>query len=63
MIKLDLPYKIHDLRHTFITKAVRIHAPRDVQLAVGHKDLRITMGYLRDDRDLSDEEFEPDEAA
>ena len=63
MIKLDLPYKIHDLRHTFITKAVRIQAPRDVQLAVGHKDLRITMGYLRDDRDLSDEEFEPDEAA
>lgn len=52
-------YKIHDLRHTFITRAVRAYSPRDVQLAVGHKDLRITMGYLRDDRELADEVWKP----
>lgn len=59
MTVLDLPYHLHDLRHTFITKAVRKYAPRDVQLAVGHKDLRITMKYLRDDRELEDEVWRP----
>lgn len=56
---LGMGYHLHDLRHTFITKAVRTYSPRDVQLAVGHKDLRITMGYLRDDRDHSDEVWKP----
>jgi len=63
MTKLGMSYHLHDLRHTFITKAVRQHEPRDVQLAVGHKDLRITMGYLHDDRGLEDEVFNPDEVA
>lgn len=56
---LTVAYKLHDLRHTFITRAVRAYSPRDVQLAVGHKDLRITMSYLRDDRELADEVWKP----
>jgi hypothetical protein len=59
MRDLELPYNLHDLRHTWITNSVRKHAPRDVQLAAGHKDLRITMAYLKDDRDLDDEEWKP----
>lgn len=59
MVHLKLGYRLHDLRHTFITNAVRLHSPRDVQLAVGHKDLRVTMGYLHDDRQLDDDPFDP----
>jgi integrase len=60
--KLEHIYDLHDVRHTFITNMVRKFGAerlRDVQLAVGHKDLRTTMGYLRDDRALGDEEWQP----
>jgi integrase len=60
--KLGFTYDFHDVRHTFITNMVRRFGAaglRDVQLAVGHKDLRTTMGYLQDDRDLGDQEWKP----
>lgn len=60
MKSLDMSYDFHDLRHTFITKALRDHKARDVQLAAGHRDIRTTMGYAHDDRDLSDEAFIPE---
>jgi len=59
MEELGFDYETHDLRRTFITRALRkVHA-RDVQLAVGHESLDTTMGYAMDDRDLSDETFDP----
>lgn len=59
MDKLNLNYDFHDLRHTFITRAIRLHPARDVQLAAGHKDIRTTMGYAHDDRTMDDEEYRP----
>lgn len=57
MDKLSLDYALHDLRRTFITKALRAHAPVDVQHAVGHSDIRTTMQYQQDDRNLDAETF------
>lgn len=45
----------HDFRRTFITDALRNHHWKDVQKAVGHTDVRTTLGYDQDDRNLSDE--------
>jgi integrase len=56
---LKMTYTLHDLRHTFITKALRTQVARDVQLAVGHADISTTMGYAHDDRELEDEVFIP----
>lgn len=53
-------YTTHDFRRTFITRALRKAEPRDVQLAVGHVDLKTTMSYARDDRNLEDQVFIPD---
>jgi integrase len=61
MKSLGYDYDFHDLRHTFITKAVRKHNVRDVQLAAGHKHISVTMGYLHDDRTQKDETYVPDE--
>lgn len=60
MVNLSMNYDFHDLRHTFITKAMRKQAPRDVQMAAGHKNITTTMGYLHDDRNMEDEEFIPE---
>lgn len=59
MLRLKLPYQFHDLRRTFITNALRVQNPRDVQLAVGHSDLRTTMQYAQDDRQLQRKQFNP----
>lgn len=45
----------HDMRRRFITKALRAKETRDVQLAVGHKNIMTTMGYAEDDRELQDQ--------
>jgi integrase len=66
MQSLGFTYTFHDLRHTWTTDAMRsfgVKAPRDVQLAAGHESLATTMKYLHDDRDMSDEDFSPDDAA
>jgi integrase len=64
MRDLGLHYTFHDLRHTWVTKAIRKEkvSPRDVQLAAGHKNIETTMGYLHDDRQHDDEEFNPEAA-
>jgi integrase len=60
--RLTTTYTLHDLRHTFITRALREHNSRDVQLAAGHKHIGTTMGYAHDDRDSSDEAYLPESA-
>lgn len=59
MEALGYSYDFHDLRHTFITRALREHNHRDVQMAAGHKHLKTTMGYAHDDRTNDNEEFRP----
>lgn len=56
---LQLSYTFHDLRHTFITRAVRLHGLVDVSRAAGHKDVRTTQEYMEDDRQLSKQRFVP----
>jgi integrase len=52
-------YTPHDLRHTFITRMVRAYPLIDVSKAAGHKDVRVTQGYMQDDRNLDLEPFDP----
>lgn len=59
MIRLELPYDFHDLRHTFITKAVQKYPVVDVMHAAGHKDLKTTNRYVHDDRQTDDAPFKP----
>ncbi len=59
MLKLKLPYQLHDLRRTFITRALDEHSPLQVQLAVGHTSINTTMKYVRDNRELEDSVFKP----
>jgi hypothetical protein len=50
--KLD--YATHDLRRTFITNSFREgKVPDEIRLAAGHSDIRTTMKYARDHRELS----------
>ncbi len=58
--KLGMDYKLHDFRRTFITRALRLQVPRDVQMAVGHADLSTTMKYAQDDRKLNGGVWKPD---
>lgn len=59
MERLKLPFEFHDLRRTFITRALRSYNIRDVQLAAGHSDLKTTMLYAQDDRQLQRKPFKP----
>lgn len=61
METLKLDYDFHDLRHSFITKALAEYPPRQVQLAAGHKSIETTMKYAHDHRQLNDEQFNPEE--
>jgi integrase len=45
----------HDFRRTFITNSFRKAHWKDVMKAAGHVDVRTTMGYDQDDRNLSEE--------
>ena len=45
----------HDFRRTFITNSLRTKHWKDVQKAVGHTDVRTTMSYDQDDRNLDDD--------
>lgn len=61
MKELKMSFTFHNLRNAFCSNALRdmnklgISAV-DVQLALGHSDLRTTMIYLRDFRELSEDE-------
>lgn len=59
---LKTGFHLHDLRATFITRALRDHKPREVQLAVGHENLATTMRYAQDHRDFGDDIYVPDVA-
>jgi integrase len=59
MEDLGLAYEFHDLRHTWITRMLRVQNSRDVQLAAGHRSIETTMGYAHDDRVMDDEVFTP----
>lgn len=61
--KLSLPdYKLHDLRRTFITNAIKKGiAPEDLRQAVGHTNSDTTYRYyVMDARDLDEEDFTPE---
>ena len=56
MSDLKLNYTFHSLRNTLISNAFRDgRNASDIQLAAGHSDLRTTMGYQRDYREMDDE--------
>lgn len=61
MKEMNMEYNLHDLRRTFITRALEKNNgnAKPVMMAVGHSNTDITMRYLRDDRQLSDEVFIP----
>jgi integrase len=63
LAEFKLGFRLHDLRATFITRALRDHSAREVQLTVGHKHLSTTMIYAEDHRDFGDDIWTPDEAA
>lgn len=52
MKELGFNYTFHDLRHSWVTNALRTQNPRDVQLAAGHVNIETTMEYSHDDRGL-----------
>lgn len=61
MDEMGLDYEFKHLRNAFCSNALRDMnkfkiGPVEVQLAMGHHDLRTTMGYLRDFRELDDDE-------
>lgn len=57
--KLKTGFNLHDLRATFITRALRDHKAREVQLAVGHKQMATTDRYADDHRDFGDDIWLP----
>jgi integrase len=64
MAELNLNYTFHSLRNTFISNAFRDgRNASDIQLAAGHSDLRTTMGYQRDYREMDDEVWTPSKRA
>ena len=56
-------YELQDLRHTYITKAVELYNVNDVARCVGHHDISVTNGYLKDSRVLEDDVFIPQNEA
>lgn len=67
MTKLKLNFTFHNLRNAFCSNALRDTqklgiSPTDIQLALGHLDFRTTMIYLRDYRELNDDEVWTPEA-
>lgn len=61
--ELKTGFNLHDLRATFITRALKDgKVARDVQLAVGHESLATTMRYAQDHRDFGDDVWTPDVA-
>lgn len=61
MGEMKMEWELHDFRRTFITNALRVKNPRDVQMAVGHASLETTMAYAQDDRALGNDIFVPED--
>lgn len=59
MRKLGMAYDIHELRHTWVTRALAQYNSRDVQLAAGHSNIETTMRYGHDHRELKKKKFAP----
>lgn len=61
MKELGFNYQMHDLRRTFITRALELNNGNatPVMIAVGHSNTNITMKYLRDNRVMDDAIFQP----
>lgn len=60
MARLKMPYGLHDLRRSFITRAFRDGMlPTDIRLAVGHVSLETTLRYAQDDRGLKRKRYVP----
>lgn len=61
MKDLGFSYQMHDLRRTFITRALELNNGNatPVMIAVGHSDTSITMKYLRDNRIMDDAVYNP----
>jgi integrase len=59
MKRLEYSYQFHDLRRTFITRALRKYHYLDVKLAAGHSDLETTNKYIQDDREMQRKKFKP----
>ena len=59
---LKMNYTLHDCRHTFITDAVNKKGSElnTIKLAVGHRDLRVTSSYLRDNTSYDDDVWTPE---
>lgn len=59
MTELKMDYELHDLRRTFITRALDTQKPKAVMFACGHANIETTMKYIRDDRQSDDTVFMP----
>jgi integrase len=59
MDKLKLDYDVHELRHTWITRARASFPAREVQLAAGHRNISTTERYSHDHREPSRKKFRP----
>lgn len=64
MATLKMNFTFHSLRNTFISNSFKDgRNAGDIQLAAGHADLRTTMGYQRDYREMDDEVWTPKKAS
>lgn len=57
--EIDKLYTFHDLRRTFITRALDNNSIKEVMMAVGHQNIETTMKYIVDDRKLDSDLFVP----
>jgi len=58
---LELNYRFHDLRHTWVTNCWKIPGllPKQIQDAAGHENIETTMRYTHSDRTLGKIIFKP----
>lgn len=63
MREMKMDYELHDLRRTFITRALDEHKPKEVMWASGHANIETLLRYLRDDRQSDDTVFKPKKRA
>lgn len=63
MDSLGFDYHIHDLRHTWITRARAKYPSREVQLAAGHASIETTERYSHDHRESDEQLVRPSKKA